>query len=176
MGCDRRPRLPAPRGSRSVGPLHVATAGGQIFSLFSGRELSPTVGGNGRYGVTIRTHESDRLARREVHVLVCRAFHGERPSDRHIVSHLNGDKLDNHPSNLAWETWEKNRSRTYEHGTDDRGFHNSRACVTPEQVGWVRANPDGLTHQAMADRLGVSRTSISRIVNKKRFTEEKEEE
>lgn len=168
----RAPRHPAPPGSIAVGPLHVATLEGEIYSLYSGRVMSPGLGTNGRVGVVIRTFGSSHLKRHETHVLVCRAFHGVKPSWRHVASHLNGNKLDNRPENIAWETWEKNRSRTYDHGTDDKGFHNSRACVTPQQAKWVRENPEGLTHQGRADRLGVSRTSISRIVNNQRFLEE----
>lgn len=168
----REPRYVGPPGSIPVGPLHVATLDGEIYSLYSGKNMRPGMGTNGRLGVVIRAFESHELKRREIHVLVCRAFRGRKPSPRHVASHLNGDKLDNRPANLKWETWEKNRSRTYEHGTDDKGFHNSRACVTPEQVRWVRENPEGLTHQQRADRLGVSRTSISRIVHNQRFLEE----
>ena len=43
----------------------------------------------------------------KVHVLVCSAFHGTRPSDidgdDHVEAmHLNGDSLDNRAVNLAW--------------------------------------------------------------------------
>ena len=168
----REPRYLAPRMSVPVGPLHVATVEGEIYSLYSGREMRQSMGTNGRLGVVIRTFDSLELKRRETHVLVCRAFRGRRPSSRHVASHLNGNKLDNRPANLKWETWEKNRDRTYEHGTDDRGFHNSRACVTPQQAKWARENVEGLTQQQRADKLGVSRTSISRIVNNLRFLEE----
>lgn len=37
-----------------------------------------------------------------VHPLVCRAFHGERPGPKHVVSRMNGDKTDNRPENLRW--------------------------------------------------------------------------
>lgn len=168
----RDARYPVPPGYRSVGPLHAVTPKGEVYSTYSGRNMRLAMGTNGRLGVVIRTHDSDELKRREVHVLVCRAFRGAKPSERHIASHLNGNKLDNREANLAWETWEKNRNRTYEHGTDDKGFHNSRACVTPDQACWVRENQENLTHQQRADRLGASRTSISRIANNQRFLEE----
>lgn len=45
-----------------------------------------------------------------VHTLVCIAWHGERPAGKE-VSHLNGDKYDNRPLNLAWETKLENAAR-----------------------------------------------------------------
>lgn len=39
-----------------------------------------------------------------VHVLVCRAFHGPRPSCRHTPDHINGNPADNRSCNLRWST------------------------------------------------------------------------
>lgn len=39
-----------------------------------------------------------------VHQLVCRTFHGEPPSTRHVVARNNGDATDNSPENLRWDT------------------------------------------------------------------------
>lgn len=167
------PRYLDPPGSIRVGPIHAATPDGRIYSLYSGKFLSEGLGSNGRPGVVIRTFESDALKRRETHVLVCKAFHGPRPHGME-VSHLNGNILDNRASNLRWETKIKNLNRRFDHGTDDRGFKNSRASVTREQAQWIRNNPGGLTHQERANKIGVSRTTISRIVNRQRFAEEEE--
>ena len=37
-----------------------------------------------------------------VHVLVCEAFHGPRPSPKHTVDHINRNKVDNRACNLQW--------------------------------------------------------------------------
>lgn len=39
-----------------------------------------------------------------VHLLVCRAFHGPRPSCRHTPDHINGNRADNRSCNLRWST------------------------------------------------------------------------
>lgn len=39
---------------------------------------------------------------KDVHVLVCHAWRGDRPSPAHRVDHINGDPDDNSSENLAW--------------------------------------------------------------------------
>lgn len=53
----------------------------------------------------------------DVHVLVCTAFHGERPDGMH-VRHLNGDATDNRAVNLAWGTVSENAIDTVRHGAN----------------------------------------------------------
>jgi len=55
------------------------------------------------YGVYSR-----KLGNIKVHQVVCEAFHGPRPSDKHVVSHLNEDATDNRPENLCWATQKDN--------------------------------------------------------------------
>lgn len=65
------------------------------------RILSPSLnGGTGKYFVnihtnTLRTHVC-------VHILVALAFHGEQPTGRRYVEHLDGDFTNNRPENLRW--------------------------------------------------------------------------
>ena len=59
-----------------------------------------------------------------VHELVLNAWHGPRPemrgTGRYVSRHLNGDKTDNRPSNLAWGTPTENNA--------DTRAHAARAC------------------------------------------------
>lgn len=91
------------------------------------------------------------------------------------VPDINGFSLPRHAagaSNLAWESVRDNLARREVHGTTDRGFSNSRASVTPEDVASIkRMVADGVTHLEAARRHGVSRTTVSRIINGQRFTE-----
>lgn len=71
-----------------------------------------------------------------------------------------------------WEAQAENLLRKHDHGTDDTGFKNSRAVMTPDRVQMVHSLiAQGYAHQAVAEALGVSRTTISRIVNKKRYAD-----
>ncbi|ORA77171.1 hypothetical protein BST28_18805 [Mycolicibacter kumamotonensis] len=67
----------------------------------------------GRYRVTLNTDGIEKAER--VHHLVAAAFLGPRP-DGHCVCHINGDGLDNRPTNLRWGTWSSNAHDTVRHG------------------------------------------------------------
>lgn len=104
-----------------------------------------------------------------VHVLVLEAWCGPRPSGM-VASHLDGDVDNNRPENLTWETHAKNLSRRHGHGTHDRGFNNSRASVSPDDVANIkRMRANGHTHRSIADAHGVSRTTVSRVLSGRRF-------
>lgn len=53
-----------------------------------------------------------------VHLLVCEAFQGPRPSPVHEVRHLDGDPLNNRADNLAWGTKQENAQDSIRHGTN----------------------------------------------------------
>lgn len=62
--------------------------------------------GEGAYPFVVLQRPGKR-AQRAVHVLVCEAFYGPRPSGCH-ARHLNGDNSDPRASNLAWGTPKEN--------------------------------------------------------------------
>jgi len=41
---------------------------------------------------------------KRVHEIICTAFHGPKPSDKHIVNHKDRDRSNNKPENLEWLT------------------------------------------------------------------------
>lgn len=51
-----------------------------------------------------------------VHVLVLSAFHGERTDEAPVTRHLDGDRSNNRPDNLAWGTYADNSWDTVRHG------------------------------------------------------------
>lgn len=70
---------------------------------------------------------------REVHRLVCRAFHGE-PADGLEAAHLNGDKTDPRASNLAWTSKAENMRMKVSHGTQPNGERVVTAKLSTEQA------------------------------------------
>lgn len=61
-----------------------------------------------------------------IHVLVCNAFHGPKPSTLHEVRHINGDLTDNRAANLAWGSHSDNMRDKVAHGTHH--FANKTHC------------------------------------------------
>jgi len=147
---------------------YSADEDGNIYSMKTGRpihqELNPV---HNRYQVKL--WRNLRVKTSNVSVLVCSAFHGPKPKGME-TSHLDGDRLNNRPDNLVWETRRDNLARRIAHGTDDRGLKNSRACLTEAQVRTVRAEASrGTSYSELMRLFGVSRATISRVVTKKRY-------
>lgn len=74
-----------------------------------------------------------------IHVLVCTAFHGPKPTDQHLVCHRNDIPSDNQPGNLYWGTPAENAV--------DRSRNASRRFDT-----WLtraRRNPDKVPKSVM---------------------------
>lgn len=53
-----------------------------------------------------------------VHKLVVQAFLGEKPTAKHQVNHINGNKADNRAENLEWCTQSHNMKHAYANGLE----------------------------------------------------------
>lgn len=114
--------------------------------------------------------EDGRRTYRNVHNLVCRAYNGLPPHPEMQASHLNGNSHDNRNTNLLWETREDNLARRKLHGTDDQGVKNSRAHLTRDNLIEIKAlRKLGWTQLAIADKLGVRRTTVNRALSGARY-------
>lgn len=71
---------------------------------------------------------------KEVHHLVCLAFHGLPPSDDYEVNHVDGDKHNNRFDNLEWSTRGDNLIHAYKEGLRKE---NRRILVTDHTKGVV---------------------------------------
>lgn len=100
-----------------------------------------------------------------IHVLVMEAFGPPKPFEGAVVRHLNDNKLHNVIGNLAWGSKSDNITDAWRNGrrapSTRAGVQHHRASVTAEQVQEIRASSE--TGRALADRLGINRTTISRI-------------
>lgn len=100
-------------------PGYSATRDGRIYSAPNaknkvGRFLRPCILPTGYYKVALR--RSGETYGRTVHRLVCEAFHGPCPEGMECC-HANGDRMDNRPSNLRWDTRKANHADALRHGT-----------------------------------------------------------
>ena len=99
-----------------------------------------------------------------VHRLVADAFHGGAPFEGAVVRHLDGNKLNNHPDNLAWGTYAENEADKLRHGTRNFGEAVHNAKLTEETVKQVREmHRAGMTISKIARHFNMARKTISNV-------------
>ena len=96
-----------------------------------------------------------------VHVIVCKAFNGPKPSPMHNVAHWDDDKMNYRADNLRWATQAENVADTKR----NRGFFpQGRGKLTKESAATIKGLlAAGTAQHKIADLFGVSRTAISNI-------------
>lgn len=75
---------------------------------------------------------------RRLHVLVCEAFHGQKPTTRHQAAHNDGNKRNNVPTNLRWATPAENAFDKREHGTHLDGSKVFGAVLVESDIAPIR--------------------------------------
>ena len=130
------------------------------------RVLVPFVRPNGYAQVIL--YRDGRRQRFGVHQLVALAFLGPKPSLQHQVAHLDGQRLNNHVSNLAWLLPIENDAHKDLHGTRLRGSQIHSAKLVEAQVVLIRqALAFGIRQCALAQTYGVSDSTVSLIARAK---------
>lgn len=143
-GTDRRSGICPLEGwradrDRRCGVSGAFTAGyrvtrdGRVLSVahnwrgYGEREMAPSPNSDGY--PSVRLTVDGKRTRLAVHRLVARQFLPPRPSSAHEVRHLDGDKTNNHVSNLAWGTPKENADDRTRHGRTSRGRRHAEAII-----------------------------------------------
>lgn len=115
--------------------------------------------------MTVSLCHENRKVTKTVHRLVCMAFHGMPPTATHQVRHLNGNRKDNRPENLAWGTQAENWTDRRLHGNGTSGESHPMSKLSDVDRGHIRyAVAMGLCSRRHAARvLGMSQSAISEI-------------
>lgn len=130
------------------------------------RILAPFIRANGYAQILL--YQGGKRRRFGVHQLVALAFLGPKPSPQHEVAHLDGQRLNNHVSNLAWLLHSENERHKDLHGTRLRGSQIGNAKLTEAQVVLIRqALAVGIRQCALAQAYGVSDSTVSLIARAK---------
>ena len=80
----------------------------------------------------VRITSAGKRQKRPVHQLVCEAFHGERPDGKE-VRHIDGNPLNNKPTNLAWGTRSENAKDRQLHGTEKATQNGLRGALSTRE-------------------------------------------
>ena len=78
--------------------------------------------------------------------------------------HNDGDRSNNHLSNLRWDTKSNNQKDRVEHGTSDRKLTDKEAQMVRQLY-----EDGGFTQKELAAQFGVAGCTISFIINKVRY-------
>ena len=107
---------------------------------------------------------------RYLHRLVCELFHGPCPHNKE-AAHLDGNRYNNHPSNLKWVTPQENSDHKYKHGTMARGERIGTSKLTEDEViNIILDHRSGSkTRKEIASEYGISKNHVSDIANGRRW-------
>lgn len=105
------------------------------------------------------------------HRVVAKYFIGPCP-EGYEVNHIDGVKKNNHYFNLEYVTRSENQKHSFRIGLKSHvGEKNSQSILTEKDIREIRSiYKIGMTHQEIADEFGVSRVSITYIINRKNWS------
>ena len=106
--------------------------------------------------VTLAVGRSNQRQRVALHILVARTFLGDRPPGL-VVAHLDGDKSNNHASNLAYVTQRENIGHKRQHKTMICGDQSHMSRLSDAQcVEMIELISLGFPRREIARIFGVS--------------------
>lgn len=102
-----------------------------------------------------------------IHVLVLETFVGPKPKG-YIGCHNDGNSLNNHVSNLRWDSYQGNEADKIIHGTqaNNKGVANPASILSEEDVLGIRRQST-ISASQLSVNYGVSRATISDICRRK---------
>lgn len=155
-------RLPIPNEQYEV------TGNGRIRHAISLREKSPTLGKNGYFVVNLWSKNVGHVE--YMHALVASAFIGPR-LENSVVNHIDGNKKNNHRSNLEYVTLAENTLHAMRVGlTKTHGAFNAHAKLSDSDVSQIRSRiKSGEKQSEIAREFNLSPSTISQIKSGQRW-------
>lgn len=118
------------------------------------------------FNMTFMGHTKSVLTNR----VVAWRFH-PNPLNLPQVNHIDGNKENNAKDNLEWSTGSDNEKHAHRTGLKTgRGSANSNAKLTADQVVKIRAAANDNSPEELATAYGVSRSTITNILNRKTWS------
>lgn len=104
-----------------------------------------------------------------VHRIVALAHLGSRP-ENFTINHKDGNKENNDVSNLEYVSMQTNREHAIRNGLWGFGERNGLAKLTENDVREIRALSGSMPRYRIAERYGVTRTTVSDILKGRTWT------
>ncbi|MDD7993786.1 HNH endonuclease signature motif containing protein [Kosakonia radicincitans] len=133
---------------------------GNVRNSKRGNVLKQTVRSGGYLAANIRGSAP------HTHVLVCTAYHGEKPGNDYEVDHIDGNRFNNHADNLQWITKKENiakKSKSVKPKLKKLTYVEWREIIDLFMSGNYSKN-------AIAKHVGRDRTSIISVLHGKTFS------
>lgn len=146
-------------------PHYEVSSLGRVRNIKTLYVLKPRFIGSGYVQVQTRNEKTKQT---RVHRLVLTAFSGPCPVGCE-AAHLDGDKNNNIPSNLAWKTRVENGLDRITHGTWPSGENNPISRLTEQDVVFIRTNfvrrAPGITpnRKWLAKLFGITASGINQV-------------
>lgn len=149
---------------------YIIFSDGSIFSCKRNRIMKITLDKNIKYLRATLRDDSGNIVSYLVHRLVAEAFI-PNPENKPEVNHKDGNKLNNHVSNLEWVTRKENMLHAHLLGLrDNKGEGNPKDILSEEDVLTIYNELlDGARVCDLAERYCVSRPAISDIKAKRNW-------
>ena len=142
---------------------------GRVKSFYRGKPkiLTPFVDKAGYLGISL-----GRNRKFKIHRLVAQAFI-PNPEDKPQINHRDGNKMNNHVSNLEWNTSTENNRHAVKLGLMKSGEDFPYSKLTNEQVAWCRrvhvSGDREFGTNALARKLDVSRAAVYLLLKGKTY-------
>lgn len=139
---------------------YIVSSRGRVARLLKPNENHSS----GYHGVHVSHQGLDKYY--TIHRAVAEAFL-TKPSESHVVNHKDGDKLNNHLSNLEWCTLSENTRHSFKLGLQVslKGLAHGMTKLTEKQVLEIRDSKGSCVK--VGEKYGVSPMLISKIRNRK---------
>lgn len=140
-----------------------------VLKRTKGKILSKTIKKNGY--LTVMLCLNGKQKRFHIHRLVCQAFN-KNETNYPMVNHIDGDKKNNHYNNLEWCDSSHNMKHAVNIGLINLGEKSKKSKLNTHIVLAIRRlykiNPK-FNKLAVAKKIGVSDTTIHKIINRKKW-------
>jgi len=149
-------------------PIHAINKKGEVIRIRTRKVIKPSINKKGYFQVCLQNKKSYRI-----HRLVAELF-VPNPDNKPQVNHLDGNKLNNHFTNLKWVTNEENQKHAIDNGLWDgissklskkqMGEGNSAAKLKESDVLTIyELLKNGVSVGVIAKKYNVNHSNISSI-------------